>query len=104
MDVPYEFLRLGWNLRDAVSVMKEANNGAENPDAERAVIAKMLERFDEAGKHTLKKFLTGVLTANSDEKALQELWKKADSNYYLVGKDGRDGTRTFLTMIRDQID
>ena len=67
-------------------------------------IASVLRHLDARGRRVVKRYLTDLLGQNPDEAELQELWKSMDSSYYIVGKQGNDGVRNFLTMIRDQIE
>jgi hypothetical protein len=67
-------------------------------------ITSALRHLGPSGKRVVKHFLTDLLSQNPDEAELQKLWNSAGSDYYIVGKDGNDGVRHFLTMIRDQIE
>ncbi len=67
-------------------------------------IASALRHLDPVGRCTVKQFLADLLRQNPDEAELEKLWNSAGSNYYIVGKDGNDGARHFLTMIMDQIE
>jgi hypothetical protein len=67
-------------------------------------IALALRYLDRADKLAVKQFLTELLRENPAEAELQELWNSAGSNYHIVGKNGHEAMREFLTMIRDQIE
>lgn len=67
-------------------------------------IASALRYLNPNGRRVVKKFLSDLLSADPNETELQELWNSAHSGYYIVGKDGNEGVRSILTMIRDQIE
>jgi hypothetical protein len=66
-------------------------------------IASALRHLDDRGKNVVKQFLTDLLSQGSKEAELQKLWNSTGSNYYIVGKEGDEAVRNFLTMVRDQI-
>jgi hypothetical protein len=66
-------------------------------------IQRALRSLDRDGQLVLRRFLTDFLDSNPAEADLQKLWNSANRFYYIVGKRGRDGVRTFLAMVRDQI-
>jgi hypothetical protein len=70
---------------------------------EREWIASILRMTDAHSKSVVKQFLTDLLAQKPEEKELQELWNSSGSSYYIVGRDGHEAMRSFLTMIRDQI-
>jgi hypothetical protein len=81
--------------------------GAEGPRGkkdEREWIATVLLRFDRGGKIVLREFLADLLLQKPDEADLQELWNSTDSNFWIVGHQGIDGARLFLTTIWEQVD
>lgn len=71
---------------------------------DREWIALALRHLDHAGKLALKQFLAELLREEPSEAELQKLWNSAGSNYNIVGKNGHEAMREFLTMIRDQIE
>jgi hypothetical protein len=60
--------------------------------------------FDRPRKVALRKFLADLLLQKPDEADLQELWNSTDSNYWIVGHQGIDGARLFLTTVWEQVD
>jgi hypothetical protein len=76
---------------------REANDNRE-------WIALALRYLDRADKLALKQFLAELLREEPSEAELQKLWNSAGSNYHIVGKNGHEAMREFLTMIRDQIE
>jgi hypothetical protein len=67
-------------------------------------IALALRHLDHGGKLALKQFLAELLREEPSEAELQKLWNSSGSDYYIVGKNGHEAMREFLTMIRDQIE
>ena len=67
-------------------------------------IALALRHLDHGGKLAVKQFLAELLREEPSEAELQKLWNSSGSNYYIVGKNGHEAMREFLTMIRDQIE
>ena len=75
----------------------------EVPD-DREWIALALRYLDRADKLAVKQFLAELLNEEPSEAELQKIWNSAGSNYHIVGKNGHEAMREFLTMIRDQIE
>jgi hypothetical protein len=67
-------------------------------------IAMALRHLDQGGKLAVRQFLVELLHEESSETELQKIWNSAGSNYHIVGKNGHEAMREFLTMIRDQIE
>jgi hypothetical protein len=71
---------------------------------DREWIALALRHLDRADKLAVKQFLAELLREEPSEAELQKIWNSAGSNYNIVGKNGHEAMREFLTMIRDQIE
>jgi hypothetical protein len=71
---------------------------------EREWIATALEFLDAPSRQVVKQFLTDLLRQNPSEADLQELWNSTEADYFIVGHDGYEAMRHFLTTIRDQIE
>ncbi len=95
VNTPAEFYRL------AEAFHQDSRIGVKD---EHEWIASALRHLDPPGRCVVKQFLTDLLRQSPDETELQKLWNSAGSDYYIVGRDGNDGVRHFLTMIRDQIE
>jgi hypothetical protein len=67
-------------------------------------IATALEFLDAPSRQVVKQFLTDLLRQNPSEAGLQELWNSTEADYFIVGHDGYEAMRHFLTTIRDQIE
>jgi hypothetical protein len=71
---------------------------------EREWIATALEFLDAPSRQVVKQFLTDLLRQSPSEADLQELWNSTEADYFIVGHDGYEAMRHFLTTIRDQIE
>jgi hypothetical protein len=67
-------------------------------------IALALRCLDRADKLAVRQFLAELLREEPGEAKLQKIWNSVGSNYHIVGKNGHEAMREFLTMIRDQIE
>jgi hypothetical protein len=79
-------------------------DGFDGVKDEREAIEQGLKSLDNRGRRILKQFLTDLLDRKPSEAELRKLWNGANHHYYIVGRDGNDGVRTFLATVRDQID
>lgn len=66
-------------------------------------IANALRLLDSRSKAVVKGFLVNLLAKHPAEADLQKLWNAAGSDYFIVGNNGHDGMRWFLTRIKDHI-
>jgi hypothetical protein len=89
--VPDEFLRLARAFHQD-STLDVANT--------REWIAAGLAHLDSRQKNVVKKFLTELLINYHDDAKLQAMWNATSADYFITGGQG---TRAFLTMIRDSI-
>jgi len=78
--------------------------GRREAKDDREWIALALRYLYHADKLAVKQFLAEVLREEPSEAELQKLWNSAGSNYHVVGKNGHEAMREFLTTIRDQIE
>jgi hypothetical protein len=79
-------------------------DGFEGVNDQGEAIRRTLRSLNDQARRVLKQFLTDLLDKNPSEPELQKLWNATNHFYYIVGKNGNDGVRTFLGTVRDQID
>jgi hypothetical protein len=89
-------------FRELVSAFYQGSRKEAKDDREWIALA--LRHLDRADKLTVKQFLAELLREEPNEAELQKIWNSAGSNYHIVGKNGHEAMREFLTMIRDQIE
>jgi hypothetical protein len=92
---PPEFYRLARAFHE---------DSLENAKDEREWIATALGFLDAPSRQVVKQFLTDLLRQNLSEADLQELWNSTEADYFIVGHNGNEAMRHFLTTIRDQIE
>lgn len=92
---PTEFLKL-------VSAFYQGSRKEAKDDREWIALA--LRYLDRADKLAVRQFLAELLREEPNEAELQKIWNSAGSNYHIVGKNGHEAMREFMTMIRDQIE
>lgn len=67
-------------------------------------IESALRHLDRRSKDVVRQFLTDLLSRHPEEYELQSLWNSAGSGYYIADRNGHEGVRIFLTMIKNKID